>query len=969
MMMKKLCALLLSLLMLFSTVIAVSAEELDDTELADIASAEIATEAEPDYPAITSISAAANGLSLKWEAYPDAVSYRLYLWNTDANAWRKLADVSGTSYTHTGLKYGETYSFTVRAMDADGKFVSGFSNDGFSQTYFAVPTLSGISNEYTGQKVSWDAVPNAVNYRVFVKDGANWRSLGYSSGTSFLNTDVQSGVSYTYTVRIFTADGKTPLSYFNKRGLSGMYVSAPEISSASVLDGSVKLSWSAVPGAAKYRIFYKKGNDWIRVADTFATNHTINGFKNLDTYCYTLRALNRYGAYISAFDKTGFSVKYYATPKLTGASNEYSGQRISWTAVPSAAQYRVFIKDGAAWRSLGYTTGTSFLNPDVKSGVSYTYTVRVYSADGKTPLSYFSKQGLSAMYVAAPEISSATILNGSVKLSWSAVPGAAKYRLFYKNGKSWIRIADTFATEYTVKGLKNLDSYCYTLRALNRYGAYISAYDKAGFSVKYYSVPKLTAVSNEYGGQLVSWEAVKGAQNYRVYVREPKGEWKTIGSTSDASFLYTGAKSGVNHSYTVRVLSADGKKPLSYYDTKGVGGVFVAAPEIISCAPAENGTQVTWGEVSGASKYRLFYKSGKSWTRVGDTTDTKLTHTGLTDKTLYTYTVRAMDAKGNYLSAFNKTGTPHRYIAPPEFSVIKKLDVGMYLTWDPVVGAKGYRVYRKTLGGKWSTLTDTSDNAYIDYAAPQNTPYTYTLRCLDENGGLMSWFVSDSVYYYNGALADGKLTVGKSTVYFNKGKIRQGFVTIGGKQYYYNSNGVIQKNGIVGSDKEGYTVADANGVCCVTEEIRLAAEFMMKNCTGDTLTEKMKTGFMYLARNFPYSRTYDHPSTADDLPALAIDMFTNQRGNCFRYAACFTCIAKVAGYRARTVLGATGGNPHGWVEVLVDDKWLICDPDAQLAGYGTPAYGAYMMSYHFWSLSPTVRCELTIDGNGVATWK
>ena len=73
---------------------------------------------------------------------------------------------------------------------------------------------------------------------------------------------------------------------------------------------------------------------------------------------------------------------------------------------------------------------------------------------------------------------------------------------------------------------------------------------------------------------------------------------------------------------------------------------------------------------------------------------------------------------------------------------------------------------------------------------------------------------------------------------------------------------MVVKNTIVGSKREGWYYADKNGVCCESEEMRLAAEYMMTYCKGDTLDQKMKSGFLYMAKNFPYHRTYDHPKKA-----------------------------------------------------------------------------------------------------------
>lgn len=291
------------------------------------------------------------------------------------------------------------------------------------------------------------------------------------------------------------------------------------------------------------------------------------------------------------------------------------------------------------------------------------------------------------------------------------------------------------------------------------------------------------------------------------------------------------------------------------------------------------------------------------------------------------------------------------------------------LLWSKNDAFASFKVFRKPFLGKWTEIGRTAKTSFTDTAAPANTPCTYAFRGLDQNGKYLTYFTDTLVYYNNGARANGKITVNGTSFRFSNGKLVSGFYTVNKRVYFYNTDLTVQKNGIVGSKTAGYTYADKNGVCCTSKEIRLAAEYMMKYCTGSTLKQKAKTGFLYMAKNFPYNRTYDHPKRAADIPALAIDMFTNEKGNCFRYAACFACIAKIAGYRVRMVIGTTGGSPHGWTEVLVNGKWLICDPDAQLPGYHVPDYYPYMMTHHYWQLSPHIKSELIIDANGRAVWK
>ena len=729
------------------------------------------------------------------------------------------------------------------------------------------------------------------------------------------------------------------------------------------MDG-FSVSWQAYSGAVKYRLFYRGESGWIKIGDTESLSYTHRNLTNLQTYRYTVRAMNRSGAYMSSFDATGLTATYYSVPTLKKVENENGGQRFSWNAVPGAPLYGIYCNSGSGWRGIGVTTENSFFNADVKAGVKYTYRVRVMTADAKKALSDYVKSGASAVYVATPEISSCEPADGGILIKWGKVTGAAKYRLFYKGNNGWVKIADTTANSYTHKGLSNNQKYRYTVRALNSSGAYVSGYNKTGVEATYYATPAPTKAVNEYGGQRFSWNAVPGAPLYGIYCNAGSG-WRGIGVTTENSFFNPDVKAGVKYTYRVRVMTADAKKALSDYNKAGVSCTYVESPEITGFTPVEGGTQVKWNAVSGASKYRLFVKSASGWTKVGDTADTKLTHTGLNDLTVYTYTVRAMNASSAYISGYNKAGAPFRYIAPPAIKSITKADTGVTLSWNTVNGAASYRVYRKDFGGAWTKIAETDGSTYTDTQAPANTAYTYTLRCLDEQGGLASYFIGDTKYYYNGAIANGKLTTGGVTVNFNNGSARQGYVTVGGKTYYYDSNGTLKKGGIVGSDSEGYRYADKNGV--IDSSARLAVTYAGKNwnvldgvayqvttekdktlhkalklvaelTTPDmTDAQKLRKCFDYLqTETYEYNPRVPHYKGTDWPIRYANDIFDTKGCNCFSYAAAFGYMAKAIGYG--NVFACHSGG-HGWTEI----GGLVYDAEWQRSHH---TYSYYGLSYY-----------------------
>ena len=743
-------------------------------------------------------------------------------------------------------------------------------------------------------------------------------------------------------------------------------INYPQISGFSNTATGTRITWNSYSGAVKYRVYVFNGKSWSRVGESTTTNFTHNSLRDGVTYRYTVRAMDKNNKFVSDYNKDGYSNTFFAPPVISSLQNVFGGVTVKWSKNSAIDSYRIYRKTkNTGWKRIGTSDSGSFTDTTAASGINYTYTLRALDAENNF-VSYCNG-GKSVTYVKAPTINKIENTATGSKISWGKCSGASKYRVYYLKNKSWKALGNTSATSFTHNKLKSETKYTYTVRCLDSKGNFVSGYDKNGTSNIFLNPPKISSLANINGGVEIKWNTLKYADGYRVYRKTKNTGWTRIGNTEDNTFKDTNVKSGTAYTYTVRCVDEDGN--FASYFNNGKSVTFVKTPTINKIENTATGSKISWGKCSGASKYRVYYLKNKSWKALGTTASTSYTHNKPVNGTTYTYTVRCLDSKGKFVSGYDKNGTRNTFIAPPAISKVSKAGNGNLVKWKSVPKAAGYRLYRKTVNTSWSRLADvTEGTSYTDTTAKKGNVYSYTLRCLDKNGNLISSYISNTKYYHNGALADGKITVNGKPYYFSKGLFRSGYQKINGKRYYYNSKGEVVKNTIVGSKREGWYYADKNGVCCESEEMRHAAEYMMTYCKGNTLNERMKTGFLYMAKNFPYHRTYDHPKKAADLPALAIDLFKNKKGNCFRYAAAFACTARIAGYRSRVVIGDTLGSPHGWVEVLVNGKWLICDPDAQLPGYKVPDYKPYMMIKHYWTLNPHVKCEVTIE-NGKAVWK
>ena len=742
----------------------------------------------------------------------------------------------------------------------------------------------------------------------------------------------------------------------------------PNITKFTPVKNGVRVSWSKYDGAAKYRLYIFDNGKWKKIATTSSTSYVHKNPAYGMPYLYTVRAVNSDGsAFVSDYNRSGWENIVYAPPVISSVTNTNDGVSVKWNKQSGVDSYRVYKKtNGSGWKNIADVTGSSYVDKNVASGVSYSYTIRYLDSEGNL-ISYYNS-GKSIKYVESPSITKIENTATGAKISWTKSDGAAKYRVYYRDvNNNWKKIGNTTSTSFTHENLKTGTTYTYTVRCLDSKNNFVSSFDKTGVSNMFITTPQITSLTNVYGGVQVKWGKLSGAEKYRVYRKTSDSNWTKIGETESNSYVDKNVISGNSYSYTARCFDAAGK-PISCYND-GDSITYVEAPTITKIENTATGSKISWTKSAGASKYRVYYlDSNNNWKKIGNTTSTNFTHEKLKAGSTYTYTVRCLDSRNNFVSAYDKAGKSNLFLAPPSLSSVSKTSNGNLIKWADVEGVAGYRLYRKTIGTSWKKLADVSVTSYVDTSAKTGNIYTYTLRCLDENNKLISYYISDTKYYVNGKLADGKVTENGETYYFSNGLFRTGYQTIDGKKYYFNSNGKIEKNNIVGSEKEGWYYADSNGVCCESKEIRLAAEYMMKYCKGDTLEKKMKSGFMYMANNFPYRRDYNHPKNASHVAQQAITLFENRSGNCFQYAAGFACIAKIAGYRTRMVIGTTAGSPHGWTEVLVDGQWLICDPDAQLPGYGVPDYWAYMMRYHYWNIVPNVKCELIIE-DGKAIWK
>ncbi len=172
--------------------------------------------------------------------------------------------------------------------------------------------------------------------------------------------------------------------------------------------------------------------------------------------------------------------------------------------------------------------------------------------------------------------------------------------------------------------------------------------------------------------------------------------------------------------------------------------------------------------------------------------------------------------------------------------------------------------------------------------------------------------------------------------------------------------GEPQKDGIVGSEADGYYYADKDGnidlgycdginvdgedwavidgkatkVQSEADKTLFAACQAVAACTDSSMTkdEKLKAGYDYIQKNYLEGVLPNPPYREPDWPVVcANDLFVHGKGDCYSYGAAFAFMGKAMGFEEVYACNSGG---HGWAEI----DGLIYDPEWNLHGKNGPYF-------------------------------
>ena len=429
-----------------------------------------------------------------------------------------------------------------------------------------------------------------------------------------------------------------------------------------------------------------------------------------------------------------------AYPEIVSITPDSSGFTLQWTAYPGAAQYRLFVRGASGWNRVGDTAATTLRHPSLKDQTTYIYTVRALDRSGKY-ISSYDVAGWSKVFRAAPELTSVNAVGNTLKITWKRIPDAPCYRVYRRQGASWVGIGFSDGGSYVDENVVSGRTYAYTVRAFDAdRKTILSAFQPSGISGTYADIPMIANIEANNSGVRITWGKVNGAPQYRVFVKAANG-WRAVGSTSDTTFVYQNAAVGVASTYTVRAMNSSGAY-ISDFSREGMAHTLLRTPKLLSLTNLVGGQKLSWQRVPGAQLYRVYIRDGSTWKKLADTADTSYTLNNVRNNAAYCYTVRCMSPDGRqFCSGFQPSGLILRYFDAPRITSVENVREGARITWKKIPGAPRYRIFTKAAAG-WKKIADVTSTDYLHSAAVQGTDYIYTVRALDNAGSYISSFIA-----------------------------------------------------------------------------------------------------------------------------------------------------------------------------------------------------------------------------------
>lgn len=582
----------------------------------------------------------------------------------------------------------------------------------------------------------WSKSSRASTYAFFMGTASNDISTPVPScsntTTSCSLTGLNPTTVYYFSVTASNAAGSLIVS---SPGVA-LSVGTFDITSSSVGDSLINLSWTAATNATAYDVIYGTSpGSYPSIATNVTSPYTLTGLSNGVRYYVRVVARNTqngYGLSDSEINEQPFGPP--GAPQGVGITPAPGQTTLTWTDTPGATSYKVYrgtVSGTYSEIANGITTPT-YIDTTVANGTTYFYAVRGFN-------------GFDSAY--STEVSARTIANFSVTsvvtgpgpsqitATWPAVAGAAAFDIQYGTNPASLDLSATNVTSpHVLSGLTGNVTYYVRVVARNSVGpgaSVTSLNQLSAIPVLALAAPAGVTATATPGQVLINWNSVAGASSYEVLRGTVSGTYASVSSgIVGTSYTDTAVSNGTAYYYVVRAFNG-----LNSPNSSEVAAKPIANITLSSVTPASaTGLTVTWSAGAGADAYDVMYgtASGTYTTTVSNVTS-PYSLTGLVANTTYYLVVRGRNAVGAGTFVLTGQGSATTKTTPPASLVATTTSGNVLLDWATTAGATSYNVYRGTVSGTHSLLAGgITATDYTDATAVNGTAYYYVVTA--DNG-------------------------------------------------------------------------------------------------------------------------------------------------------------------------------------------------------------------------------------------
>ncbi|WP_371374322.1 fibronectin type III domain-containing protein [Sporomusa aerivorans] len=145
-------------------------------------------------------------VTLSWSAVTGAASYNVKRATTSGGEYTTIATgVADTSYVDTAIENGVTYYYVVSAVTSDGE--SSNSNEASVSTPMNLIAIAGDAQV----TLTWATITGAISYNIKRATTSGGEYATIASGVtdaSYIDTNVENGITYYYVVSVVTENGE-----------------------------------------------------------------------------------------------------------------------------------------------------------------------------------------------------------------------------------------------------------------------------------------------------------------------------------------------------------------------------------------------------------------------------------------------------------------------------------------------------------------------------------------------------------------------------------------------------------------------------------------------------------------------------------------------------------------------------------------------------------------------------------------